>query len=205
MPDGTAEIRKGRKFDQVLEGAREVFMAKGFEGASVDDIARSAGVSKATLYSYFPDKKMLFLEVATLECQRHAEMASPAETENMAPREFLACFGNQILALLLSKFGLATFRVCIAESDRFPELGQHFFQSGPMAVRDALAAYLRAATGRGDLVIDDYELAAEQFCEMCKVDLHPKMLLGLITEATPDQIDRVVTGAIDTFMARYGA
>ena len=43
------EIKKGRKFDQVLEGAREVFMRDGFEGANVDDIARSAGVSKATL------------------------------------------------------------------------------------------------------------------------------------------------------------
>ncbi|WP_372674886.1 TetR/AcrR family transcriptional regulator, partial [Aquicoccus sp.] len=52
-----AEInRSGRKFDQVLEGARKVFMADGFERASVDDIARAAGVSKATLYSYFPDK-----------------------------------------------------------------------------------------------------------------------------------------------------
>jgi len=41
-------LRTGRKFEQVLRGAREVFMAAGFEGASVDDIARAAGVSKAT-------------------------------------------------------------------------------------------------------------------------------------------------------------
>ena len=53
-------IRKGRKFDQVLEGARSVFLADGFEGASVDQIAKVAGVSKATLYSYFPDKRLLF-------------------------------------------------------------------------------------------------------------------------------------------------
>lgn len=46
-------VRTGRKFDQVLQGAREVFMADGFSAASVDDIARAAGVSKATLYSYF--------------------------------------------------------------------------------------------------------------------------------------------------------
>ena len=46
-----AEIKKGRKFDQVLDGAREIFLRDGFEGASVDEIARAAGVSKATLYS----------------------------------------------------------------------------------------------------------------------------------------------------------
>ena len=64
MGDTATVVRTGRKFDQVLAGAREVFMADGFEGASVDDIARAAGVSKATLYSYFPDKKLLFMEVA---------------------------------------------------------------------------------------------------------------------------------------------
>ena len=61
-------VRTGRKFDQVLEGARTIFLAVGFEGASVDDIAREAGVSKATLYSYFPDKRLLFTEVARTEC-----------------------------------------------------------------------------------------------------------------------------------------
>ncbi|MEZ5686188.1 MAG: helix-turn-helix domain-containing protein, partial [Paracoccaceae bacterium] len=70
------EIRKGRKFDQVLEGARAVFLRDGFEGASVDDIAREAGVSKATLYSYFPDKRLLFMEVAKCECARQADEAA---------------------------------------------------------------------------------------------------------------------------------
>ena len=58
-----AVVKQGRKFDQVLDGARKVFMRDGFEGASVDDIAREACVSKATLYSYFPDKRLLFIEV----------------------------------------------------------------------------------------------------------------------------------------------
>ena len=77
----TPKIRKGRKFDQVLEGARAIFMRDGFEGASVDDIAREAGVSKATLYSYFPDKRLLFMEVAKAECNRQADEAvvHPAE------------------------------------------------------------------------------------------------------------------------------
>ena len=59
-----SKVVKGRKFTQVLEGARTVFLRDGFEGASVDDIAREAGVSKATLYSYFPEKKMMLIEVA---------------------------------------------------------------------------------------------------------------------------------------------
>ena len=75
MGTETAAVRRGRKFDQVLEGAREVFLRDGFEGANVDDIARAAGVSKATLYSYFPDKRLLFMEMATRQCQRQADEA----------------------------------------------------------------------------------------------------------------------------------
>ena len=61
-PDAPA-IRRGRKFAQVVAGARQVFLEHGFVGASVDEIARVKDVFKATLYSYFPDKRMLFVEV----------------------------------------------------------------------------------------------------------------------------------------------
>ena len=76
MPDGgDRQIRRGRKFDQVLDGARDIFLSDGFEGASVDDIAKAAGVSKATLYSYFPDKTLLFMGVAKAECCAQASRA----------------------------------------------------------------------------------------------------------------------------------
>lgn len=72
----TPVIKKGRKFDQVVEGATKVFLRDGFEGASVDDIAREAGVSKATLYAYFPDKRVLFLEIASREIRHQAEVGA---------------------------------------------------------------------------------------------------------------------------------
>lgn len=75
MATAQTQIRKGRKFDQVVEGAQEIFLRDGFEGASVDDIARAAGVSKATLYSYFPDKRLLFMEVATRQCSEQARIS----------------------------------------------------------------------------------------------------------------------------------
>ena len=65
-------VTRGRKFLQVLEGARTIFLRDGFEGAAVDDIAREAGVSKATLYSYFPDKRIMFMEVFRSELTRKA-------------------------------------------------------------------------------------------------------------------------------------
>ncbi len=87
-------VRKGRKFDQVLDGARKVFMADGFEGASVDEIARVAAVSKATLYSYFPDKRLLFMEVARTECQRQAAHAMDSIDMAAPPRIVLGRPGS---------------------------------------------------------------------------------------------------------------
>ncbi|MGR3484423.1 MAG: TetR/AcrR family transcriptional regulator [Paracoccaceae bacterium] len=205
MADGSGDVRRGRKFDQVVAGARAVFMSRGFEGASVDDIAREAGVSKATLYSYFPDKKLLFLEVATLECQCQAQMVRQSFDRGQAPRAFLTEFGMGMTRMMLSEFGISIFRVCIGEAERFPQVGQTFHATGPMAVRAAMLEYFDAAVARGELSIDDPELAADQFFEMCKADLFPKRLLGMAGPPTDAQIARVVTGAVETFLARHGA
>ena len=85
----TDTVRTGRKLTQVLQGAREVFMRDGFEGASVDDIARAAGVSKATLYNYFPDKRILFIEIAKNECLRHETATDEMIALSAPPREAL--------------------------------------------------------------------------------------------------------------------
>lgn len=202
----TAEtiVRRGRKFDQVLDGAREIFLRDGFEGASVDDIARAAGVSKATLYSYFPDKRLLFMEVASAQCERQADEALMTLDLTRPPEVVLKQVGHTFLSFIFSDMGQRIFRVCVAESERFPELGRKFYQSGPMKMRNALVGYLRAAMLRGEVQIDDMELAADQFGEMCKADLWPKLIFGLRDSFTEDEIARIVDGAVATFMARYG-
>lgn len=197
--------RQGRKVAQVLDGARTVFMRDGFEGASVDEIAREAGVSKATLYSYFPDKRLLFMEVAKLECARQAETACDRDRLTGPPGEVLFETASRMTRFFISDFGRQVFRMCVAESDRFPELGREFYASGPMMVRAMLVDYLTDAVQRGQLVIDDIELAADQFPELCKASIHIPLLLGLKTSFTDAELDRVIRGAVDTFMARYGA
>lgn len=197
--------RKGRKLDQVLDGARRVFMADGFEGASVDDIARAANVSKATLYSYFSDKKLLFLEVASSECQRQSCEAINTIDTSAPPRVVLEQVGKHFVRFLTSTFGQQVFRICVAESDRFPELGRQFYGSGPAVMRAEIVRYFEAAIARGELAIEDKPLAADQFAELCKADVWSRLIFGVSASITPPEIDRVVAGAVDVFMARYGA
>jgi AcrR family transcriptional regulator len=198
------KVRKGRKFDQVLQGARTVFMADGFDGASVDEIARVAAVSKATLYSYFPDKRLLFMEVASAECARQSREAIDSIDMQAPPREVLDQAGHHFLRFITSTFGLQIFRICVAESDRFPEIGQQFYASGPAVMRQEMATYFEQAEARGALRIDDYMLAADQFGELCKADLWARLIFGVSKTISDAEIDRVVDGAVETFMARYG-
>ena len=205
MTTATATVRKGRKFDQVLEGARQVFMADGFEGASVDEIARVANVSKATLYSYFPEKRLLFMEVATSECERQAGDALNNIDMADNPREVLTRTGRHFLRFITSEFGQRIFRICVAESDRFPELGQKFYASGPAVFRAEMAAYFKKAEERGELRMEDHTMAADQFGELCKADVWPRLIFGVTKKVSDAEILRVVDHAVETFMARYGA
>lgn len=200
-----AEIKKGRKFDQVIEGARDVFMRDGYEGASVDEIARAAGVSKATLYSYFPDKRLLFSEVARMECNRQADEALEVLSEAAPIEDVLTEAARRILGFFLSDFGQQVYRICVAESHRFPELGRRFYDSGPAMMRHRLSTVLAPYVESGVLDIDDMDLAANQFGELCKSDLFVRRLCGVCGEVRQSDIDRVVNGAVDMFLARYRA
>jgi TetR/AcrR family transcriptional repressor of mexJK operon len=207
-------ITKGRKFEQVLDGARTVFMRDGFERASVDDIAREAGVSKATLYSYFPDKRLLFMEIAKSECRRQADDAEALIDDTAPVIQVLQETAQKIIGFFMTAFGQRIFRIAVSESENFPALGQEFYHSGPVLVRTRLVRYLQSAVERGELLIDDFDLAADQFVQLCKADLHDRVLFGISespshtsgqTCCTPTDVDRVVNGAVSMFVARYGA
>lgn len=198
-------IRKGRKYAQVLTGARDVFLRDGFDGASVDDIAKESGVSKATLYSYFPDKREMFIEMARVECQRQAETTlQNIDPEAPAP-EVLTQIATGILQISLSDIAVKVFRICVAEAERFPELGRQFYETGPRMGRQRLAEFLRYATARGELNVTDCDMAAAQFQELSRAGLFMRHLFGISQDVTTEDIEYAVSEAVSTFMARYGA
>lgn len=204
MDGGTAAVKRGRKFDQVLDGAREVFLRDGFERASTDDIARVAGVSKATLYAYFPDKRQLFVEVMRSECLRRADAAIEMIDFSQPPVKVLRQGALQIIGYLLSDFGQRMHRIMMAECDRHPDLCAQYYEAGPALARDRISEYLRAACARGDLAIDDIELAADQFGALCHAWIHDRVFCAVQREFSAAEIARVVEGAVATFLARYG-
>ena len=202
MSDADAVLKRGPKCAQVLEGARKVFMDRGYEGASVDEIARVAGTSKATLYSYFPDKRQLFAAVMQTQCGRTGIVIDQEATDEPVEAT-LRRMARSFATFLFSPGAQEMFRVCIAEAGRFPELGAAFHASGPARAHARLVDFFDGARARGELAIDDPETAAEQFTALCKAGLFLRALLGG-PPAGPEEIERVADEAVRTFLARYG-
>ena len=73
-----------------------------------------------------------------------------------------------------------------------------------MVVRARLRDYLKGAAARGELQIEDFDLAAEQFAEVCRADLVPRLIFNIDTEFSAEERERVIAGAVELFLARYG-
>lgn len=181
-----------------------MFLRDGFGGASVDDIAREAGVSKATLYAYFPDKRLLFIEMVKLECRRQTEAAEAAFDGDISARKMLTIAAERIAAFHMSEFGQRVFRIIVGEGERFPGLAQEFYQYGPGLIHDRLVHHMKCYVDAGHMVIPDLDLAADQFAQLCKATIHEKLIFGMARGITESDVRRSVSGAVEMFLARYG-
>jgi AcrR family transcriptional regulator len=203
--EGAAPLspRAERKLAQVIDGARAVIVAKGFEGASVDDIAREAGISKATMYRYFPDKSALFRAVMSRECQRQAGAAVEI-VDCCGPFDvILLDFAVRHLTFVLSDVAIDAFRTAVAESARFPALARDFYERRMDKARGALVPLMAAVRDRGELAIDDPDRAALRFLALCKSELFFTRLFGVRGPYAPDEIEAQARGAVEAFLRIY--
>lgn len=195
---------RAMKPQQIREAAARLFLAQGYGAVSMDAVAREAGVSKATIYAHFADKAELFADLVKEECARQWPDTAMLEAEPGDLREALMAVGMVYAELLVSPKGVQTFRMVVAESPRFPELGRAFYDGGPRLIRDKLAAYLARAEAQGKLALGDPRLAAQQFLAMLRCEHHLRALTGLDPAPAPAEIARVVAGATDMFLRAYG-
>jgi AcrR family transcriptional regulator len=199
-PDGSEDTAKRR---QIVDGARTVFLSRGFDAASMMDIAKAAGVSKGTLYVYFKNKEELFAAIVRQECLTHAEGAFKLENSNHDVESTLTRLGTEYVNFLCKPEKASSLRIVIAIADRMPEIGKAFYETGPANGIDRLAAYLRAQVHAGVLTIDDCEVAAAQFLDACQSTLFKPVLFNFAPPPPPDRISHVIGIAVGVFLTSY--
>lgn len=192
---------KSGKRAAVLAAAQAVFLEQGYSAASMDAVAARAGVSKATIYAYFPGKSTLFGAVVAARCEQAFAGLDLTSIEAMDAPAALALISRRILELLLSPESLAMYKVVTGESARMPEMAEAFYAAGPAAAKRAIVGALADLDRRRALRVDDPEIASELFVGMLKGDLHLRHLLGL-----PDggrEREQVVEAVVRVMMRAY--
>src|SRR5947199_9838909 len=187
---------------QILDGASKVFMDLGFDGASMGEIARAAGVSKGTLYVYFADKNRLFeaiVEREMLDQQKIAFNFDPERDVTVTLREY----GQAYIELLCRPGGGSAIRTVMAIAERMPEVGRRYYDNVLAQTIHRLACYLEAHL-ENNIAIPDCHLAAAQFMQMCQASLFLPFIFQAAPPPSAERIAEVVESATRMFLAAYG-
>jgi AcrR family transcriptional regulator len=185
---------------QILEAAFRVFGARGFHQATLDDVARRAGITKGTIYLYFPSKAALF--TAMLKTRITAVIPSTEPRTGGAASSLegrLAAIGQDIYRFLSSPAYLAMFRTVVGEVAQFPEIAAQVYREGILVANRRFAAVIRAAIRSGEFRDVDAMVAARAFIGMFLIFAVSQRLLGG-ERIYPIADDAVVTTVTDIFL-----
>ncbi len=198
-PAGSAKKRR-----QIIDGACRIFLAQGFDAASMGAIAREAGVSKGTLYVYFKSKEELFEAIVEEQKRQEADRIFTFDEAADIEAELLR-FGVEFAQFLCRPGGLSAVRTITAISDRMPEIGAKFYAAGPARGIATLSRYFQSKIEAGVLEPIDTQVAAAQFLDSCVSNIFKPMLFNCAGPPDDAQIRNVVAFAVRTLLKAYRA
>ncbi|MEH0023119.1 MAG: TetR/AcrR family transcriptional regulator [Desulfobacter sp.] len=187
------ERKKEQKRTAILTAARETFRTDGYIGAGMDKIAKSAGVTKQTVYRYFPSKEVLFR--AALEAQRR-ETRNPFldELDRKDTTEALLHFALGFLKTHMSEDHLAGIRLLVSEGPDAPEMTRSYFAVGPEKTEARLAGFLRERFGTRDP-----EYAVKVLINTL-LSMRMGVLVGLTAPPSPEEMHDHAEKTVRIFM-----
>lgn len=200
----TSDDRNDPRRRNVLAEARRHFMGQGFAATRVEPIAREAGVSTATLYTFFPSKAALFHAVIEDASDEFARQMDHVRALDGPARCQLTRFAEAYAAFMSDPLVRSVFRLVMAERPRFQAMASHFFERGKARIGATLVEAIVALNARGELACDKPSWAAGQLMGMVE---HPVFFVPLVTgdsvQVTRSHA-RIAADAVETFLARYG-
>ncbi|WP_377292206.1 TetR/AcrR family transcriptional regulator [Rhizobium sp. SG2393] len=192
------------KREQILAGAKRVFMQKGFDATSMNEVTREAGVSKGTIYVYFTNKEDLFAAMISAERDKIIDVGRNALEDGRPIEKSLYDYGIAMVRGITSEYTIRAMRGVIGVFDRMPKLSRAFFEATPDNGLTVLKTYLDRQVAAGVVEIDETECAAHQFLALCTAGIFKQRLFGKIESEPPRAvIEATVTRAVDAFLRIY--
>jgi TetR/AcrR family transcriptional regulator, mexJK operon transcriptional repressor len=194
---GRPEAAEQRR-DRIVRLAGSLFLKKGYDNVSIDEIIGVVGGSKATIYAWFGGKEGLFEEVVRQKCREvtvaiHVDSAGSLEAQ-------LTEIGHSFLAMVLSPPILEFHRLMVSIGRTFPEAGRLFYETGPVSAYSIVANWVAKQQEDGRIVKEDPYRLAVLFLDMLIGEHQLSWLTGMPRAARRDKIDETVRIAVRVFL-----
>ncbi|MFT4191429.1 MAG: TetR/AcrR family transcriptional regulator [Comamonas sp.] len=197
-------VRTEARRQAIIEAAARLFEEVGYEAASMNELAKRLGGSKATLYGYFASKEELFAAVVQTDATAYLAdatarlldaLAGPFEVEAL-----LMDFGDRALQVLANdRRAIAVYRMIVAEASR-SDIGQLFQEAGPRQAVEALARVMAVGVAQGRLRDIEPLVAANQFLALLTAEVSSRLFERESAPIAPAEVRRKVARAVETFL-----
>ncbi len=199
------KIRTQARRESILDAAAGLFQEMGYERASMNELAKRLGGSKATLYSYFSSKEEIFTAVIRAYATQHLteaaeELATPV-AEKLPLDTILMRFGERMLSVLTSdNHALSVYRMVVGEAGH-SDIGMLFYESGPREGVEKLSVLMAGAQARGELRAGDSRLRALQFLALLTAEVEVRIYQRHAEPLSVARVHEMTRGAVELFLA----
>jgi TetR/AcrR family transcriptional regulator, mexJK operon transcriptional repressor len=184
--------------DRLREAAVAVFLESGYDGATMEEIARAAGITKRTLYARFPDKRAVFLDVIPWALTRTVDKDSGTKIDDDDLGAALTAIGRGAIKRAIDPDTVRLHRIVRNETGRFPEFAVSAETLGWSRRQRQVMELLRHHQDQGTVEVDDIELAAEHFLAL--VEALPARLADFGVYRSRRQETRHLQHAVNLFL-----
>jgi TetR/AcrR family transcriptional regulator, mexJK operon transcriptional repressor len=192
------------KHQAILRAAIQLFLKNGYSKTSMDAVALAAKVTKQTVYAHYHSKDMLFTDMVTELCRKHAPSKGALADKGQSIEGMLYTLGLSFLNMVSSKEGLAATRLVVAEAHHHPKLAQRYYESGSRQMLMIVADFLESQNKAGKLCIPNPMSAASYFFSMLKGNYYLRILLNIKPLPSPGEKEKHVRETVSIFMRIYG-
>ncbi|BEV12940.1 TetR/AcrR family transcriptional regulator (plasmid) [Asticcacaulis sp. DW145] len=198
--------RRGRPINadlipQILKVAGDLFLELGYQGATMEAVAKGVGMSKLTLYRRFQTKEELFAAVVRAKCEEFIPEALFEQCDELPVREALLSIAIGLMNLMNSREAMSIETILRADGANHQNLRDLFFEAGPGRVKAAMARYFQRLSARGTLKIEDPVFYTHVFSSLIKgSDIHMRCGMGIGDRPSDEEIGHYCTKAVDFFV-----
>lgn len=198
-------INRTPKDEAILLAAMRLFLNRGYDCTTMDAIAEAAGFTKQTLYAYFPSKDKLFTQMIVYLCERPSTYKAQPFTGEVTFVNLLYAHGRALLSLITQPDVLATTRLVISESDRYPEIAKLYYESGTQRLVKATTQFLDECNAKKLANIPNTQSAASYFLAMLKGQYYVRLILGVKPAPSQKSKDAHVLETAQMFEKLYAS